>query len=117
MILDPLGFSQPRTEVEGRSVIGSFDPAPRAAQGALTFLERALPFKELSLLAQADRRVPDPVYAAHRWWARRPAAAMRGVLIAAALPQKIEDAEFWRLFASDAPYLKGMQVYDLSVVR
>ena len=43
-----------------------------AEPSELTLLETALPVRELSLLAKADRRSIDPVYATHRWWARRP---------------------------------------------
>lgn len=80
-----------------------------------TFLERALPFKELSLIATADRRAADPVYAAHRWWARRPPGVMRGLLLAAVLPANTEIAEYWRLFASDEASMQGLRVHDLFV--
>lgn len=44
------------------------------ATAAPTILETKFPFKELSLVAHADQRGVDPIYAAHRWWARRPPA-------------------------------------------
>jgi hypothetical protein len=49
-------------------------PAPLALArpGDLTLLEQALPIRELSRVIDADRRAVDPVYGAHRWWARRP---------------------------------------------
>lgn len=83
--------------------------------GSLTLLERALPFRELSLIATADRRAVDPVYAAHRWWARRPPGVMRGLLLSAALPGNTELDEFWRLFASDEASMQGRRVHDLFV--
>lgn len=82
---------------------------------ALTFLETKLPFRELSLIAQADRRSLDPVYTGHRWWARRPAGVMRGLLLAAACPGNMELAEYWRMFASEDTPLSGLRVQDLFV--
>src|SRR4051812_49404607 len=78
----------------------------------LTLLERALPFRELSLLAEADRRSIDPIYAAHRWWARRPPALMRGLLLATALPADCPDSKFWEAFATPTHPLAGMRVHD-----
>lgn len=80
-----------------------------------TLLERGLPFRELSLLALAERRAPDPVYGAHRWWARRPPSVMRGLLLAAALPADTSASTFWKLFATDEPLLEGFTVHDLFV--
>ena len=80
-----------------------------------TLIETCLPFKELSRLAQADRRAPDPIYAAHRWWARRPPSVMRGLLLAASLPAKTSTNTFWELFGSDAAPLTGRRVHDLFV--
>ncbi len=57
-----------------------------ADHNALTFLETAFPYTDVSKLVGADRRSRDSAYQAHRWWARRPPALIRGVLIAAALP-------------------------------
>lgn len=96
----------------------SDQPAPpdiqwaHARPGEATLLERALPFRELSLLAEADRRATDPVYAAHRWWARRPPALMRGLLLAAALPADCLLESFWEAFASPAPVLADMRIHD-----
>lgn len=81
----------------------------------VTLLEARLPFRELSLLAHADRRAPDPVYAAHRWWARRPPSAMRGLLLAASLPSNTTPAAFWEAFNSDIALLSGRLVHDLFV--
>lgn len=96
----------------------SGQPSAAAKQGALarpgelTLLEAALPLRELSLVVDADRRAIDPVYAAHRWWARRPPALMRGVLLAAALPADSSTATFWETFASSIPALAGLRVHD-----
>jgi putative DNA methylase len=102
------------TGSDGKHVSGNRIP------GALwglrqTLLEKALPFRELSLIAQADRRNADPVYGGHRWWARRPAGVIRGLLLAAALPATTSPTEYWRAFASEEPTLEGLRVHDLFV--
>lgn len=84
----------------------------RAARGEPTFLETALPIRELSILADTDRRAIDPVYQAHRWWARRPPSLMRGLLLAAALPGSATESLFWDLFADSRPSLVGLHVQD-----
>ena len=77
-----------------------------------TLLEEALPFRELSLIAEASRRTKDPVYGAHRWWARRPPLVMRGLLLAASLPEDTDLKTYWGLFESSAPTLRGLHVHD-----
>ena len=77
-----------------------------------TLLEGALPFRELSLIAEASRRSKDPVYSAHRWWARRPPLVMRGLLLAASLPEDTDAATYWSLFESSTPALSGLHVHD-----
>jgi hypothetical protein len=78
----------------------------------VTFLESAFPFAAVSRLVDADRRSPDPAYQAHRWWARRPPALLRSVLVAAALPGYVPEAEFWSAYGSEAQPLAGMVVKD-----
>lgn len=78
-----------------------------------SLLEADFPFRELSLVAQADRRATDPVYAGHRWWARRPPGAMRGILLAAFLPETTPQARFWELFRDDNLLpMEGVRVFD-----
>ena len=77
-----------------------------------TLLEEALPFRELSLVAEASRRSKDPVYSAHRWWARRPPLVLRGLLLAASLPEDTDSETYWSLFESSAPALSGLHVHD-----
>ena len=77
-----------------------------------TLLETAFPALGVSQLAAADRRVKDPAYAAHRWWARRPPAVMRAILLAAALDGNTSEEEFWRMYADPATTLAGLSVYD-----
>ena len=91
---------------------GAASSAVRAAPYEATLLETALPIRELSLLAGADRRSTDPVYGAHRWWARRPTAIMRGILLAASLSSHSSSDDFWTVFASPAPALAGLRVLD-----
>lgn len=83
-----------------------------APPGAPTLLESGLPIRELSLLAAADRRSADPVYGVHRWWARRPPAIMRGIVLAAALSADVTIGEFWSAFASPATSLAGLRIHD-----
>ncbi|MXX92779.1 MAG: hypothetical protein F4Y63_04895 [Chloroflexi bacterium] len=77
-----------------------------------TLLEQALPFRELSLVAEASRRSRDPAYSVHRWWARRPPLVMRGLLLAASLPGDVDAETYWRLFESSQPALNGLHVHD-----
>ncbi len=77
-----------------------------------TLLETRLPFKELSLIAKADQRATDPVYAAHRWWARRPPGVMRGLLLATAMPSTASLDQYWRDFQSPGHSLAGTSVLD-----
>ena len=99
-----------------QSVDSQLEKAASALNGhGPTLLEAHLPFKELSRLAQADRRAPDPIYAAHRWWARRPPSVMRGLLLAASLPANIPMNTFWKMFGSDATPLAGRRIHDLFV--
>lgn len=79
----------------------------------MTFLESRFPFAEVSALIQNDRRVRDPVYVIHRWWARRPPALMRAVLLAATLDRLTTTDEFWSLYSeSEATQLEGLTVKD-----
>ena len=77
-----------------------------------TFLERRFPFRELSMVLRADRRVNDPAYRVHRWWARRPPGLMRALLIAAASDESLDEREFWRLFSDPDFHLSGLKVLD-----
>ncbi len=77
-----------------------------------TFLEAAFPYQAVSRLVDADRRSPDPAYGAHRWWARRPPAVLRAVLLAASLPAETSPAAFWAAYRSEEPALAGTTVHD-----
>jgi adenine-specific DNA methylase len=77
-----------------------------------TLLEENFPFRELSYIAKADRRGRDPVYAAHRWWARRPAGVIRGILLAALLPSDTSAEQFWTAYGSDEQSLRGLRIFD-----
>lgn len=83
-----------------------------AEAGAPTLLEHALPFRELSFIAQVDRRSRDPAYAAHSWFARRPPGVMRGLLLASALSARVSSERFWQCFESAEPLLAGMRAHD-----
>jgi putative DNA methylase len=48
----------------------------------------------------------------HRWWARRPPALLRGLLIANHLNEDATTEDFWRLFGSAERPLAGQRVLD-----
>src|SRR5208283_3041806 len=96
----------PRQSNAGKSLI-------QLAAVAATLLETALPYREMSLVAKADRRAVDPVYAAHRWWARRPPGVIRALLLASALPASTPEREFWVKFGVAERHLEGLRVHDM----
>jgi adenine-specific DNA methylase len=75
-------------------------------------LEAGFPFAEVSAVARADRYSRDGVYAAHKWWARRPPSVIRALLLASVLPATTTSDEFWALYADDSPKLAGVHVGD-----
>jgi adenine-specific DNA methylase len=83
-----------------------------AGNGEVTLLESGFPFREVSLVAKADRRANDPIYGAHRWWARRPPALLRSLLLAASLPADVGLKDFWQKYSSALPHLDGWRVHD-----
>jgi putative DNA methylase len=86
---------------------------PPQATPPRTLLEEALPVVGLSRIVAADRRTRDPVYLAHRWFARRPPALLRGILLAASLPAGASHSEYWSHFADGCSNpLAGLTVYD-----
>lgn len=86
--------------------------APAASPAALTLLEGEFPYRAVSEIAKQDRYCRDHVYSMHKWWARRPPAVIRALLLAAALPAQTSEETFWRLFASDDRPLEGVSVGD-----
>lgn len=82
------------------------------AVGAGTMLEATFPFRELSLVISADRRAHDPVYGVHRWWARRPPALLRALLLAAHFPSETTPDRFWAAYGSSRRPLTGVHVHD-----
>ena len=102
----------PRASQNGTVASSELTWLRRSSSSSRTLLEEALPFKELSLIAEASRRSKDPVYSAHRWWARRPPLVMRGLLLAASLPEDTGAEAYWSLFESSAPLLDGLHVHD-----
>jgi len=83
--------------------------APAAAQ---SLLEVSFPYAEVSAIARADRYARDGVYAAHKWWARRPPGVIRALLIASVLPADTSREAFWELYAADRGHLDGVHVGD-----
>ncbi len=77
-----------------------------------TFLESNFPYRDLSLVISAERRGRDPAYRIHGWWARRPPALLRAVLIASALDSRVDREGFWAAFASEERLLSGRKVFD-----
>jgi putative DNA methylase len=91
---------------------GPSPATPLPAPFARCLLEGEFPFFALSALARADRALTDPVYAAHKWWARRPRAVIRALILAAHLPSSTPTDAFWSLFADDSAILEGRHVGD-----
>jgi putative DNA methylase len=87
------------------------EPRPPSLPRA-SLIERRFPFRELSELAQAERRATESVYAAHRWWARRSPAVFRGILLSAALPDTTSSEAYWTAYDSDSAALGGVRVHD-----
>jgi putative DNA methylase len=86
------------------------DSAPSPQSRSL--LEGGFPYAEVSVLARSDRYSVDRVYAVHKWWARRPPAVIRALLLAATLPPSTSPREFWQAFGADCDPLKGTVVGD-----
>lgn len=90
-------------------------PSPSESRFATpreTYLERSLPFRELSELAYAERRAGGDAYGLHRWWARRPGSVFRGLLLAAVLPANTDPSVYWHAFSSSNDALAGLRVHD-----
>jgi putative DNA methylase len=105
----------PQPELRWAGMTHSLAPFPARFQSAgprRSFLEADFPFEEVSVLARADRHRKDPVYSAHKWWARRPPVVMRALVLAAWLPADTTRERFWELFASDDPHLEGVHIGD-----
>jgi putative DNA methylase len=67
-----------------------------------------LPVAELARLAGREARRPNPIYGAHRWFARRLGTAMRALLVASVTDAR---TDFWTAFDGDAD-LTGLSVAD-----
>jgi adenine-specific DNA methylase len=85
---------------------------PTALAGRSTLLEAGFPFAKVSELARADRYTNDAVYSVHKWWARRPPAVIRALLLSATLPADTSAAEFWERYRSGQDDLAGLHVGD-----
>jgi adenine-specific DNA methylase len=77
-----------------------------------SLLEADFPFVQVSEVARRDRYSRDPVYAAHKWWARRPPAVIRALLIAASVSADTSPTQFWERFRSSGALLTGFHVGD-----
>lgn len=87
-------------------------PSSAAAAAPRTLLEGAFPFEHVSEIAKRDRYSNDRTYAVHKWWARRPPAVIRAILLAATLPPDTKEDEFWHLFGEGSTALAGKVVGD-----
>jgi adenine-specific DNA methylase len=85
---------------------------PVVLVGRRSFLEAAFPFAKVSELARADRYTNDAVYSVHKWWARRPPAVIRALLLSATLPADTPPAEFWERYRTGRDDLLGLHVGD-----
>lgn len=77
-----------------------------------TLLESSFPFETVSAIAKRDRYCRDHAYSIHKWWARRPPAVIRSLLLAAMMPASTSLEDFWNAFASDDANLAGRCVGD-----
>jgi putative DNA methylase len=84
----------------------------RQPPAGLTLLEAGFPFADVSAVARADHFIPDVLYGAHKWWARRPPGVIRALLLASALPSDTDPETFWQLYATDRPVLDGLHIGD-----
>lgn len=83
-----------------------------ARPGERSFLETSFPARDVSHVIAADRRVVDPVYSVHRWWARRPPALMRALILSSILKETTSQQEFWEFYADPEHKLSGFRVLD-----
>src|SRR5262249_16613581 len=102
----------PRLTSQAVAHSASAAPQPLAPPASLTLLERGFAFREVSRLVAADRRRRDPSYGVHRWWARRPAALVRGVLLAAFAEPSTSEEAFWKAFGDAGGRLFGKRIHD-----
>jgi putative DNA methylase len=77
-----------------------------------SMLEAAFPFATVSELARVDRYTNDPVYSVHKWWARRPPAVIRALLLSATLPADTSPEVFWERYSDAKDDLAGLHVGD-----
>jgi putative DNA methylase len=98
--------------VQRLPVANRTDDRPAAYAEPQTLLEADFPYAEVSALARRDRFSNDHVYAVHKWWARRPPAVIRALLLAAVLPAGTSEADFWAAFAAEDMPLEGKVVGD-----
>lgn len=85
---------------------------PARPRSVPSLLESAFPAYTVSRVAAADRRVRDPAYSAHRWWARRPPALMRAILLSAVLDSDTTEKDFWDHYGRASDLLSGITVLD-----
>lgn len=86
-------------------------PLPESGP-SLSLLETRFPALPVSMVVAGDSRNRDPSVAAHRWWARRPPALMRSILLAAVMGGEASDREFWDNYNCEEPLLEDLRVHD-----
>jgi len=87
-------------------------PVLETSRSSPRLVETWFPYVEMSKLVAADRRLRDPVYGVHRWFARRPATLVRALLLGADLPATASEETFWERHGSSQRWLSGVNVYD-----
>ena len=78
--------------------------------GVATLLESGFPWQGLRDVARREGTVKPPIYAMHRWWARRSPTLFRFILAAASM--KKDQAEFLATASAQADHLAGRRVLD-----
>lgn len=76
-----------------------------------SFIEKALPVKAISDLAKLEGNSKRPVYAIHKWWARRLSSVIRALIIGIFLPEKTSEDDFWKAYYESCD-LSGLTILD-----
>jgi putative DNA methylase len=61
-------------------------------------IEKGLPIKAISELAKIEGNAKRPVYALHKWWARRLSSVVRALIIGIFLPDNTSEEDFWKAY-------------------
>ena len=104
-----IAMEQQATKMQSLHARGPVKSKPPSATAAISLLERGeLPVAQIAQLAEREGRRPNPIYQAHKWFARRFSCSFRALLVAARISEK---GEFWDAFYDGVDY-GGSTVLD-----